>query len=55
MEQIYVIGDIHTVSAFRLSGVTGVVSDRQDCSRETGGNYPERGCRYRGHHERPGG
>jgi len=30
MEQIYVIGDIHTVSAFRLSGVNGVVSGRQD-------------------------
>jgi vacuolar-type H+-ATPase subunit F/Vma7 len=30
MERIYVIGDIHTVSAFRLSGVTGVVSTKQD-------------------------
>jgi vacuolar-type H+-ATPase subunit F/Vma7 len=30
MEQIYVIGDIHTVSAFRLSGITGVISDRQN-------------------------
>lgn len=26
MEKIYIIGDIHTVSAFRLSGVEGVVS-----------------------------
>ena len=32
MEQIYVIGDIHTVSAFRLSGVTGVISGRQDAA-----------------------
>jgi vacuolar-type H+-ATPase subunit F/Vma7 len=30
MEQIYIIGDIHTVSAFRLSGVSGVVSSKQD-------------------------
>jgi vacuolar-type H+-ATPase subunit F/Vma7 len=30
MEQIYIIGDIHTVSAFRLSGVSGVVSTKQD-------------------------
>ena len=26
MRNIYIIGDIHTVSAFRLSGVEGVVS-----------------------------
>jgi vacuolar-type H+-ATPase subunit F/Vma7 len=26
MEKIYIIGDMHTVSAFRLSGVEGVVS-----------------------------
>ena len=26
MEKIYIIGDIHTVSAFRLSGVEGIVS-----------------------------
>ncbi|KQC07266.1 MAG: hypothetical protein APR62_00650 [Smithella sp. SDB] len=26
MEKIYIIGDIHTVSVFRLSGVEGVVS-----------------------------
>ena len=32
MEQIYVIGDIHTVSAFRLSGVIGVISGRQDAA-----------------------
>jgi vacuolar-type H+-ATPase subunit F/Vma7 len=30
MEQIYIIGDIDTVSAFRLSGVTGVISGTQD-------------------------
>ena len=30
MDQIYVIGDIHTVSAFRLSGATGIVSGRED-------------------------
>jgi vacuolar-type H+-ATPase subunit F/Vma7 len=30
MERIYVIGDIHTVSAFRLSGVTGIVSTGKD-------------------------
>lgn len=34
MEQIYVIGDIHTVSAFRLSGVTGVISGRQDAAAQ---------------------
>ena len=32
MEQIYVIGDIHTVSAFRLSGVTGVIAGREDAA-----------------------
>mgnify|MGYP001247261237 CR=1 FL=1 len=26
MEKIYIIGDMHTVSAFRLSGVEGVIS-----------------------------
>jgi vacuolar-type H+-ATPase subunit F/Vma7 len=26
MKKIYIIGDMHTVSAFRLSGVEGVVS-----------------------------
>jgi vacuolar-type H+-ATPase subunit F/Vma7 len=30
MEKIYVIGDIHTVSAFRLAGVTGVVSEKAE-------------------------
>jgi len=30
MEKIYIIGDIHTVSAFRLSGVEGVVSTADD-------------------------
>ncbi len=28
MKKIYIIGDMHTVSAFRLSGVVGVISDR---------------------------
>lgn len=32
MEGIYIIGDLHTVSAFRLSGVTGVVSGREDAA-----------------------
>jgi len=32
MEQIYIIGDIHTVSAFRLSGATGVIASRQDAA-----------------------
>ena len=32
MEQIYVIGDIHTVSAFRLCGVTGIISGPQDAA-----------------------
>jgi vacuolar-type H+-ATPase subunit F/Vma7 len=32
MEQIYVIGDIHTVSAFRLSGVAGIISSREDAA-----------------------
>jgi len=30
MKKIYLIADIHTVSAFRLSGVEGVVSDREN-------------------------
>jgi vacuolar-type H+-ATPase subunit F/Vma7 len=30
MKKIYIIGDMHTVSAFRLSGVTGEVSDRDN-------------------------
>lgn len=32
MEKIYVIGDIHTVSAFRLSGAAGIVSTREDAA-----------------------
>jgi vacuolar-type H+-ATPase subunit F/Vma7 len=32
MEQIYIIGDIHTVNAFRLAGVVGVVSSRQEAA-----------------------
>jgi vacuolar-type H+-ATPase subunit F/Vma7 len=32
MEKIYVIGDIHTVSAFQMSGATGVISDRHDAA-----------------------
>ncbi len=32
MERIYIIGDIHTVSAFRLAGVTGVISGRADAA-----------------------
>ena len=32
MEKIYIIGDIHTVSAFKLSGATGVISGRQDAA-----------------------
>jgi len=28
MKKIYLIGDLHTVSAFGLSGVEGVVADR---------------------------
>jgi vacuolar-type H+-ATPase subunit F/Vma7 len=32
MEKIYIIGDVHTVSAFRLSGATGVVADMQNAS-----------------------
>ncbi len=34
MEQIYVIGDIHTVSAFRLSGITGIVSRQEDAAAD---------------------
>lgn len=30
IEKIYILGDIHTVSAFRLSGVEGVVADQND-------------------------
>lgn len=32
MERIYVIGDIHTVSAFRLAGVAGIVSGPEDAA-----------------------
>jgi vacuolar-type H+-ATPase subunit F/Vma7 len=32
MEKIYIIGDIHTVSAFRLTGVVGVISSREDAA-----------------------
>jgi len=34
MENIYIIGDAHTVSAFRLSGVNGVISGRQDAAEK---------------------
>ncbi len=30
MEKIYIIGDMHTVSAFRLSGVEGAVAGPDD-------------------------
>ena len=30
MKKIYIIGDMHTVSAFRLCGVSGVVSDQDN-------------------------
>ena len=32
MEKIYIIGDMHTVSAFRLSGVEGVEAAPADAS-----------------------
>jgi vacuolar-type H+-ATPase subunit F/Vma7 len=32
MEKIYIIGDMHTVSTFRLSGVEGVVSGPDNAS-----------------------
>jgi vacuolar-type H+-ATPase subunit F/Vma7 len=32
MEQIYILGDIHTVSAFRLSGAAGVIAGKQDAA-----------------------
>lgn len=32
MKKIYIIGDMHTVSAFRLSGVEGVVAGPDDAS-----------------------
>lgn len=32
MEKIYVMGDIHTVAAFRLAGVAGVVCGRADAA-----------------------
>ncbi|PKN51876.1 MAG: hypothetical protein CVU55_08940 [Deltaproteobacteria bacterium HGW-Deltaproteobacteria-13] len=32
MEKIYIIGDMHTVSTFRLAGVEGVVSDQNNAS-----------------------
>lgn len=34
MDQIYIIGDIHTVSALRLSGVSGIVSNREDAAAD---------------------
>ena len=32
MVKIYVIGDMHTVSAFRLAGVEGVIADPADAA-----------------------
>ncbi len=32
MEKIYIIGDMHTVSAFRLAGVEGMVSTADNAS-----------------------
>lgn len=32
MNKIYIIADIHTVSAFRISGVEGVVADADNAS-----------------------
>ena len=32
MKKIYIIADIHTVSAFRLSGVTGIVCEKDGAS-----------------------
>jgi vacuolar-type H+-ATPase subunit F/Vma7 len=34
MEKIYIIGDMHTVSAFRLSGVEGVVAGQDSASAD---------------------
>jgi len=33
-DRIYIIGDIHTVSAFRLSGATGIVSSRENAAAD---------------------
>ena len=33
MEKIYIIGDMHTVSAFRLAGVEGIVSKNDDAAQ----------------------
>jgi vacuolar-type H+-ATPase subunit F/Vma7 len=33
MEKIYIIGDMHTVSAFRLSGVEGVEASPEEASK----------------------
>lgn len=33
MEKIYIIGDMHTVSAFRLAGVEGIVSGNEDAAQ----------------------
>jgi len=30
MKKIYIVGDIHTVSAFRLSGIKGIVCSREE-------------------------
>lgn len=32
MEQIIILGDIHTVSTFRLAGVVGVISGRAEAA-----------------------
>lgn len=32
MEKIYIIGDMHTVSSWRLAGVEGVVSEPDDAA-----------------------
>jgi vacuolar-type H+-ATPase subunit F/Vma7 len=34
MEKIYVLGDLHTVSAFRLAGVEGRVTDPDNAATE---------------------
>jgi len=47
MEKIYIIGDMHTVSAFRLAGVEGMVSTADSASVRLEEIIKKKRCRYR--------
>ena len=36
MDKIYIIGDIDTVTAFRLSGIEGIIADESSIANEFG-------------------